>query len=112
MEPQVVNGPIYRSLSPLTSTGGNVMKRKRFFVEQIVTAVKLHESGTSIANICRKMGIAEDTFYRWKKDYSGLESDQLRELKQLKDENVRLKKLVADLSLDKAMLQDINSRKW
>ena len=58
------------------------------------------------------MGIAEGTFYRWKKDYSGLESDQLRELKQLKDENVRLKKLVTDLSLDKAMLQDINSRKW
>ena len=88
------------------------MKRKRFSVEQIVTAVKLHESGSSIANICRKMGIAEGTFYRWKKDYSGFESDQLRELKQLKDENMRLKKLVADLSLDKAMLQDINSRKW
>jgi putative transposase len=88
------------------------MKRKRFSVEQIVTAVKRHESGTSIANICRKMGIAEGTFYRWTKDYSGLESDQLRELKQLKDENVRLKTLVADLSLDKAMLQDINSRKW
>ena len=88
------------------------MKRKRFSVEQTVTAVKRHESGTSIADICRKMGKAECTFYRWKKDYSGLESDQLRELKQLKDENVRLKKLVADLSLDKAMLQDINSRKW
>jgi len=88
------------------------MKRKRFSVEQIVTAVKLHESDTTIAKICRKTGRADGTFYRWKKDYGGLEPDQLRELKQLKDENARLKKLVADRSIDKAMLQDINSRRW
>lgn len=88
------------------------MKRKRFSVEQIVAAVKMHESGASVADICRKLGIAEGTFYRWKKDYSGLESDQLRELKQLREENERLKRVVADLSLDKAMLQEVTSRKW
>lgn len=65
-----------------------------------------------VADISRKLGIAEQTFYRWKKEYGGLEPSRVRELKQLRDENARLKKLVADLSLDKAMLQDINSRKW
>ena len=88
------------------------MKKKRYSVEQIVAAVKQHETGTTVADICRKMGIAEGTFYRWKKDYGGLEPSQVREFKQLRDENERLKKLVADLSLDKAMLQDINGRKW
>ena len=88
------------------------MARKRYSVERIVAAVKAHESGTSIGDICRKLGIAEATFYRWKKDYGGLEPDQVRELKQLREENERLKKLVAELSLDKAMLQDINRRKW
>jgi len=88
------------------------MAKKRFSVEQIVAAVKLHEDGMSVADICRKLGIAEGTFYRWKKDYSGLESNQLRELKQLREENARLKRVVADLSLDKAMLQEVTSRKW
>jgi len=78
------------------------MNRKRFSVEQIVTAVKLHGSGTTIADINLKMGTEEGTFYRWKKDYGGLEPDQLRELKQHKDENARFKKLVADRSIDKA----------
>ena len=88
------------------------MKRKRFSVEQIVSAVHQHEAGSTVTDICRKLGIAEATFYRWKKEYGGLEPSQVRELKQLREENERLKKLVADLSLDKAMLQDINSRKW
>jgi putative transposase len=88
------------------------MKRKRYSVEQIVAAVKQHELGTPVAEIVRTFGIAEQTFYRWKKQYGGLEPDQARELKQLKEENARLKKLVADLSLDKAMLQDIASKKW
>lgn len=88
------------------------MKRKRFSVEQIVSTVHQHEAGSTVTDICRKLGIAEATFYRWKKDYGGLEPSQVRELKQLREENERLKKLVADLSLDKAMLQDINSRKW
>ncbi len=88
------------------------MKRKRFSVEQIVTALKQVELGMSIADLTRRLGISEVTFYRWKKQYAGMESDQVRELKQLQDENQRLKKLVADLSLDKAILQDINSKKW
>lgn len=63
-----------------------------------------------VAELIRRVGVSEQTFYRWKKVYSGMESDQVRELKQLQDENTRLKKLVADLSLDKAILQDINSK--
>ena len=88
------------------------MKRKRYSVEQIVAAVKQHEMGMSVPDITRKLGIAEATFYRWKKQYGGLEPDEVRELKQLREENSKLKRLVADLSLDKAMLQDINSKKW
>ena len=88
------------------------MKRKRYSVEQIVAAVKQHELGTSAADISRKLGIAEQTFYRWKKHYGGLEPAEVREFKQLRDENTKLKRLVADLSLDKVMLQDIASKKW
>ncbi|WP_198678738.1 IS3 family transposase [Pseudidiomarina insulisalsae] len=83
------------------------MKSKRFSVEQIVSAIKQHEAGLSIAEIARKMGIAEGTFYAWKKKYSGLESDQVRELKQLREENEKLKRIVADLTPDKVMLQDL-----
>ena len=88
------------------------MKRQRYSVEQIVAAVKQHELGTPAADIARKPGIAEQTFYRWKKQYGGLEASEVRELKQLREENAKLKKLVADLSLDKLMLQDIASTKW
>jgi len=88
------------------------MKRKRYSVEQIVAAVKQHEMGTSVPDICRKLGIAEATFYRWKQQYGGLEPSEARELKQLREENAKLKRLVADLSLDKAMLQDVTSKKW
>lgn len=88
------------------------MKRKRYSVEQIVAAVKQHELGTSVTDISRRLGIAEATFYRWKQQYGGLEPDEARELKQLREENTKLKKLVADLSLDKAMLQDIAGKKW
>jgi len=88
------------------------MKKKRYSVEQIVAALKQHEAGMSVGEVTRKLGIAEQTFYRWKSRYGGLEPDEARELKQLREENDRLKKLVADLSLDKAMLQDVNKRKW
>jgi len=74
--------------------------------------LKQAELGMAVSDVTRQMGISEQTFYRWKKQYAGLQSDQVRELKQLQDENVRLKKLVAELSLDKAILQDINSKKW
>ncbi len=83
------------------------MKKKRFSVEQIVGILKQVEVGVPVAEVIRKAGIAEQTFYRWKKQYVGLEVDQVRQLKQLKEENVRLKQLVAELSLDKTMLQDV-----
>jgi putative transposase len=76
------------------------MKRKRFSVEQIVAIVKRAEMGLPVAELIRRVGISEQTFYRWKKHYTGLEVDQVRQLKQLQDENGRLKKLVAELSLD------------
>jgi putative transposase len=88
------------------------MKKKRFSVEQIVAVLKQAELGMPVADLIRQIGISEQTFYRWKKQYAGMQSDQVRELKVLLDENARLKKLVAELSLDKAILQDINSKKW
>ena len=83
------------------------MKRKRYTEPQIVFALQQAESGTPVADICRKMGIAEATFYRWKKRYGNLDATEIRRLRQLEDENRRLKNLVADLTLDKAMLQDV-----
>ncbi len=88
------------------------MKKKRFSVEQIVAVLKQAELGLSVADLIRQIGISEQTFYRWKKQYAGLESDQVREFKQLSDENARLKKLVAELSLDKAVLQDGLSKQF
>ena len=88
------------------------MKKKRFSVEQIVAVLKQAELGMPVAEVIRRIGISEQTFYRWKKQYAGLQSDQVRELKQLQDENARLKKLVAELSLDKAILQDVATKNW
>jgi putative transposase len=83
------------------------MKKKRFVVEQIVAVLKEAEAGMPVADLIRRIGITEQTFYRWKKQYAGLESDQARQLKQLQEENERMKKIVAELSLDKAMLADV-----
>jgi len=88
------------------------VKRKRFSVEQIVAVLKQAEAGLPVVEVCRQVGITEQTFYRWKKQYVGLQSDQVRQLKQLQEENGKLKKLVAELSLDKAMLQDVLSKKF
>ncbi len=88
------------------------MKKKRFSVEQIVAVLKQPEIGVPVAELIRKIGVSEQTFYRWKKQYVGLESDQVREMKHLQDENSRLKQLVAELSLDKTMLQDVLRKKW
>lgn len=88
------------------------MKKSRFSIEQIVVALRQVEMGMPVADLLRQLGISEQTFYRWKKAYGGLQPDQARELKQLQEENARLKKLVAELSLDKALLQDINAKKW
>jgi putative transposase len=87
------------------------MKRKRYSLEQIKAAVKQHELGTPATEIARRLGIAEQTFYWWRKEYEGLEPGQARELRQLREENAKLKKIVADLSLDKAMLTDIAKKK-
>ena len=81
--------------------------KKKFSVEQIVSVLKQAEVGVPIAELIRKVGISEQTFYRWKSKYVGLEVDQVRQLKQLRDENTRLKQLVAELTLDKTMLQDV-----
>jgi putative transposase len=87
------------------------VKKSRFTEEQIAFALKQQELGTPIDEICRKMGIAQATFFNWKKRFSGLGPSELRRLRQLEEENTRLKKLVADLSLDKVMLQDVVRRK-
>jgi putative transposase len=87
------------------------MKKSKYTEEQITFALKQAELGTSEKEICRKMGISEATFYIWKKKYGGLGVSELRKLRQLEDENKRLKQLVADLSLDKLMLQDVLSKK-
>ena len=83
------------------------MRKKRFPVEQIVGILKQAEVGVPVRELVRREGISEQTFYRWKKQYVGLEIDPVRQLKQLQEENQRLKRLVADLTLDKTMLQDV-----
>ena len=87
------------------------MKRKRFTEEQIAYALRQAESGVPVAEVIRKMGISEQTFYRWKKRFFGMGVSELRKLRQLEEENRKLKRLVADLSLDKAMLQEVLSKK-
>ena len=88
------------------------MKKKRFSVEQIVGVLKQAEVGVPIGELVRQVGISEQTFYRWKKRYGKLEVDQLRQLKQLQEENQRLKRLVAELTLDKTMLPDVLAKKF
>jgi len=85
--------------------------KKKFTEAQIAFALRQAESGTPMAEIIRKMGISEVTFYRWKKKFAGMGVSELRRLKQLEDENRRLKRLVADLTLDKQMLQEVLSKK-
>ena len=87
------------------------MKRSKFTEAQIVFALKQVETGTSVEEICRKLGISEATFYNWKKKYGGLGVPELRRLRQLEEENSKLKQIVADLSLDKQMLQDVLKKK-
>ena len=88
------------------------MERKRFSVEQITGILKQAELGTPVQELCRIHGVSEQSFYRWKKIYGGMEPSEARELKQLREENVKLKRLVADLSLDKSMLQDVLQKKF
>ncbi len=81
------------------------MKKSRFTEEQIVAALRQAESGTQVIEVCRRLGVTETTFYPWRKKYQGVSSVELRELKLLRDENRKLKQLVAELSLDKQILQ-------
>lgn len=87
------------------------MKKTRFTDSQIAGALKQHELGMSAAEICRKMVVSTASFYAWKKKYSGLEPSELKKLRVVEEEHRRLKQFVADLTLDKAMLQDVLSKK-
>ena len=87
------------------------MKKTRYTDEQIAFALRQAETGTPVKEVLRKMGVSEQTFYRWKRLYGGLGPSEVRHLKQLEEENRRLKQMVADLSLDKMMLQDVLSKK-
>jgi putative transposase len=87
------------------------MGKVNFTEEQIVAALRRVEGGMPVAEVCRKLGVTEQTYYRWKKKYAGLGVAELRRIKQLEDENRRLKGLVADLTLDKQMLQEVITKK-
>jgi putative transposase len=87
------------------------MKKSKFSEQQIAFALQQAEGGTTVAEICRKMGIAEATFYRWKQLYGGLMPSEVKRLRQLEEENGRLRRVVADLTLDKEMLQEVIRRK-
>jgi len=87
------------------------MKRSRFTEEQIVRAIQEHDQGKKAEEICRDMGVSQGTFYAWKKQYAGLGIAELRELRQLREENGRLKRLVADLTLDRQILQEALTKK-
>ena len=87
------------------------MKKSRFTEEQMAYALKQAELGTAVGEICRKMGVSEATFYVWRKKYGGLGPSELKRLRLLEDENRKLKQLVSDLSLDKAMLQEVVTKK-
>jgi putative transposase len=88
------------------------MKKSKFSEEQIIAILKEQEQGMKVSDICRKHGISDQTFHNWKKKYDGLTADELRRLKELELENSRLKRAVADLTLDNQILRDVNSKKW
>ena len=86
--------------------------KKRFTDEQIIQMIKEQEAGERRADVCRRHGISEGTFYKYKSKYGGMEPSDAKRLKALEDENARLKKLLAEQMLDNAMLRDVNSKKW
>lgn len=88
------------------------MKKSKFTESQIVLILKEHESGNKAADLCRKHGISEATFYNWKKKYGGMETSQLKKLKELEEENRRLKRMYADLSLDHFLLKEVLEKKF
>ena len=88
------------------------MKRSRFSEEQIIGILKEQEAGMPTADVCRRHGVSSATFYKWKAKFGGLEVSDARRLRQLEDENTKLKRLLADAMLDNAMLKEIGSKKW
>ena len=88
------------------------MKRTKFTEEQIIAVLREQEAGLKTADVCRKYGVSQATFYKWKAKYGGLEVSEARRLRALEDENARLKKLLAEAMLDNAMLRDVAARKW
>jgi putative transposase len=88
------------------------MKREQYSDEQIAFALRQTENGIAVDEACRTLGVSEATFYRWKKQFAGMGVVEIRRLKQLEEENAKLKRLVADLSLDKTMLQDVLRKKF
>jgi len=88
------------------------MKQGKYSVEQIIKILKENESGVKVAELCRKYGFSDATFYNWRAKYGGMEISEARRLKQLEEENNKLKKLVAELTLDKQALEEIVSKKW
>jgi len=88
------------------------MKKSRFTEAQIIGILNEQSSGLKVSDICRKHGISEATFHNWKSKYGGLTVDELKRLKELEAENLRLRRLVADLSLDNQILKEINGKKW
>jgi putative transposase len=88
------------------------MRKSRFSEEQIAYTLRQAEAGTPVKELCRKLGVSEQTFYVWKKRYAGMGVLELKRVKQLEEENQRLKRVVADLTLDKVMLQDVLSKKF
>lgn len=87
------------------------MKKSRFTEEQITYALRLADSGQPVVDVCRQIGVSEATFYTWKKKYADLGVSELRRLKQIEDENARLRRIVADLTLDKQILQEVVRKK-
>jgi putative transposase len=88
------------------------MRKSRFSEEKIIRILRQVEAGQQVKDVCREHGVSEATYYRWKSKFGGMDVSEARRLKELEDENRRLKKLVADLSLDKQMLQDVLGREW
>ena len=88
------------------------MRRKRHSEEQIIGALKRHESGVRAADICRELGIAEQTFYRWRSKYGGMDVSEAKRLRSLEDENGRLKRMLADQMLENAAIKDVLAKKW
>ncbi len=88
------------------------MKQKRYTEEQIIRILKAHEAGAKVSDLIREHGMSEQSFYRWKSKYGGMEVSEAKRLKDLEAENAKLKKLLAEAELDKAMLKDVLSKKW